>query len=191
MKHKGYSGFLFTGVALVLFIQCSPMRVHRTLSIFFDGVPDSTQAVRKPVQNHLSAAVSITNDSAVLSGKAELKFKLHKPYQEHQCEQCHDAVNIGRLKKPQPDLCYSCHDNYTEKYAFVHGPVSSGHCLACHNPHLSENRKLLTRSEDRICSYCHRSEQVLENKVHQQAASVTDCLHCHHAHGGKDHYMVN
>jgi predicted CXXCH cytochrome family protein len=59
----------------------------------------------------------------------------------------------------------------------LHGPVASGNCSSCHNPHRSPNANLLLEpyppefyapfSEDRyrLCFQCHLSDLVLQEKT--------------------------
>mgnify|MGYP003336768341 CR=1 FL=1 len=185
-KHKS---IFFAALTLSLFfiVQCSSRNNYKTLNFFFDGVPDpdKAQADTKPV------AIA-SNDSvfeAAAKPKAAKKF-FHPPYQERQCEKCHDQSSMGKFIKPQPDLCYSCHENFANKYAFVHGPVSAGYCTACHEPHLSENKDLLARSEEKLCYKCHDASLISQNKSHE-GINTAACTDCHNPHGGKDHYMSN
>lgn len=177
-------------VSTLLLLQCSPVYRQKTLTFFFDGVPDTTLTVDATISKTTLANRSASGDSAMLAKSIESKFNLHKPYQEHQCEKCHDGSNLGHLTLPQPDLCFTCHKKYEEKYTFIHGPVSAGYCLACHNPHMSENKNLLARANENLCFYCHNKQDVLQTKVHQ-IANVNDCTSCHNPHGGKDMYFSN
>ena len=70
---------------------------------------------------------------------------------------------LGSLKTPpaQPtpavayqSLCQRCHALDTTK-AYIHGPLASGGCLVCHDPHRSPNRYLLVSASDGFCLHCH------------------------------------
>jgi predicted CXXCH cytochrome family protein len=181
--------FLFI-VALFAFIQCSPKYRKETLSVFFDGVPDSSTVEMKRVEIPPNGVAAIKADSLVTANPIESKFQLHKPYQNHECEKCHDGTNMNAFIKPELELCLSCHESYAKKYAYLHGPVSAGYCTQCHHPHMSENKHLLTRINESLCYNCHNSTEILKNKSHQ-VSDVNACTKCHNPHGGKDHYMIN
>ncbi|HEX9136364.1 MAG TPA: cytochrome c3 family protein, partial [Nitrospirota bacterium] len=67
---------------------------------------------------------------------------VHQMVKEKKCEDCH--LRHGKipkllLKKPENDLCYTCHP--IEKMGLdkgkVHTAVRAGKCTNCHNPHAS------------------------------------------------------
>ena len=102
-------------VSMLLLLQCSPAYMQKTLTFFFDGVPDTTLTVDAAPVKPTMASKAVSMDSAMLAKSFESKFNLHKPYKEHQCEKCHDGTNIGHLTMEQPDLCFSCHKGYQDK----------------------------------------------------------------------------
>lgn len=81
------------------------------------------------------------------------------------CATCHDPhgrKGEGMLKLTrQGDLpCLKCHNEKRGPYVFEHvGPTVSampGGCLSCHEPHGSNNPKMLTRSNvTQLCLECH------------------------------------
>ena len=56
-------------------------------------------------------------------------------------------------------LCGRCHElDLTRRY--VHGPLASGGCTVCHDPHSSRYRYLLVSDSDGFCLSCHDARRV-------------------------------
>jgi len=177
-----YLFFIIVG----LLLACSPKSNYKTLTFFFDGVPN-------PYLDTLAIADSLPeadslNGQPVLILKPE--FAIHSPYLKKDCGRCHDRNIMGKLLQSSPGLCYQCHNNFTEQYNVLHGPVSSGFCTECHNPHMSKNEKLLLRTGQQLCLYCHSPEDVFNNEAHLDIGE-TNCTECHNPHGGEDRYIFN
>jgi predicted CXXCH cytochrome family protein len=71
-----------------------------------------------------------------------------------------------------------------EKAKVKHQPAENGECLACHNPHASETKKLLLKAGDKLCFECHDDLQQALAKApfkHDPAANG-ECASCHAAH---------
>jgi predicted CXXCH cytochrome family protein len=67
----------------------------------------------------------------------------HMPYGVGECRVCHatnDPRVPGPVKKPSPQLCLDCHDDFT---GVRKGHPDRGDCTSCHSPHDSTRRKLL------------------------------------------------
>jgi predicted CXXCH cytochrome family protein len=78
-----------------------------------------------------------------------------------ECGNCHDphaADRVHLLRDDQAELCLRCHDRQIESTSgrmianmapliqdrrFLHGPVESGNCVACHNIHGATHSRLL------------------------------------------------
>lgn len=104
------------------------------------------------------------------------------------CDTCHKAVltphpqkgkETFKLVQDMPNLCATCHNAIGTK-KIVHSPVKNGMCTSCHNPHSSNEPKLLTISPQKICTQCHTDKQNY-GYVHGPAATG-DCTTCHHPH---------
>ena len=61
----------------------------------------------------------------------------------------------SRLKSDQPDLCYDCHSRSLFLKRYQHKPAVTGKCTSCHNPHSSNNGRLLTMAMPDLCYKCH------------------------------------
>lgn len=146
------------------------------------------------------------------------------------CANCHDAHASGRpkmLKDRQTTLCLQCHNQPIVAYdgrtipdmtasvtsqQYLHGPVESGDCAACHNVHGGTHSKLLRETFPAtfyadfdlqsyvLCFSCHDRDLVLTNRadaltgfrdgdrnlhylhVHRDKKGRT-CKTCHAIHG--------
>lgn len=175
--------FIFIFISGIIFLSCSKEIQYKTLTFFFDGVPDTTVTVSK--KDTLVAVASQPMENMVMKAPETNKV-VHPPYRERACENCHSE---GSLTLPQPQLCYQCHDDFATKYAYVHGPVGGGYCTACHHPHMGEKYLLLRKGHD-LCLFCHDKEMVFKNEVHSDIGD-TYCTECHNPHGGQEKYMFN
>lgn len=145
------------------------------------------------------------------------------------CIACHDPHGTTRPKmlkaENTKDLCLRCHSKplkrqedgkmlldigqhlmNNEKW---HGPIIDGECTGCHNPHGSNNHRMLKRPfpttsttafapEKYVCFKCHPSEKVTEkytttftnyrkgeknlHNIHVEVSLIT-CGTCHDFHG--------
>jgi len=104
------------------------------------------------------------------------------------CDDCHQAAltphpqkgtQTFKLAEKGAALCKMCHTAYGSKKV-VHDPVKSGECTSCHNPHDSNEEKLLVQPKEKLCSECHSDKMKMEH-MHGPAA-VGDCTICHAPH---------
>jgi len=163
-------------VAAALSAGCSTATHHRVLSIFFDGVPEAKAAVGSDAPA-VQASV----------GRQLVRPGEHGPYAAKLCDSCHNSKATNALVVPAEQLCSRCHELGDAK-AFVHGPLASGGCLVCHDPHRSANRFLLVSATDGFCLQCHDRATLSPAEGH--AGSATDCTHCHDAHMSDRKYLL-
>jgi len=175
-------------IAEACLFSCAPKVNKSVLSFFFDGVPVQKSDPAVSERNITGSTEQADSSLALLiRGKEEIFY--HYPYKEKDCISCHDKNSKSELISEEPSLCYTCHDDFKEKYKVLHGPVSGGYCTKCHNPHESENAKLLIRTGQQLCFYCHDSKSIKGGETHSDIGN-TDCTECHNAHGGDDRYMI-
>ena len=86
------------------------------------------------------------------------------------------------LTQPVKDLCTSCHPDKIG-YKFAHGPASTGDCTFCHNPHESNNARLLVKEGADLCFTCHVDMQSEIKKKYVHPALDMGCTSCHNPHG--------
>lgn len=185
-KTSRYNNYFFIITLLVFVIACTPNK--EILSIFFDGVPDSTKV---NTTSNLLVQNADSNDlkNNLLARTKEQTFS-HSPYKEKNCDNCHIKTSMGKFVDEQPTLCYQCHEDFSSKFSYLHGPVSGGACTACHSPHVAKFEKMLLRKGQDLCTKCHDIEMVLKNENHS-GIGETNCTECHNPHGGTDRYILN
>jgi predicted CXXCH cytochrome family protein len=144
----------------------------------------------KIILNSVSAEknnnVNSVNDSGIT-------WSLHEPLKN--CIQCHgDQLEQNSTSKPHlvnsvPDLCYSCHKDLTVKGEWLHGPVATGECLVCHEPHKADNRSLLKKPIPELCYKCHETS-TLRLVANHTDKSYTSCNDCHDNHSSLSRMLL-
>lgn len=161
---------------------CSNAKHHRVLRLFFDGVPE-------PEADVASA------DPAVQAsvGRQLVRPGEHGPYAAKLCDSCHDSKATNALVAPVEQLCVRCHE-LGETRAYVHGPLASGGCTVCHDPHRSANRFLLVSASDGFCMHCHDRAGLSalsgEAGADGHAGDAAACTDCHEAHMSDRKYLL-
>ena len=178
------------GTTAALSAGCSAAKHHRVLSLFFDGVPAPQAAV-----------ASDTPQVQANIGRQLVRVGEHGPYAAKLCDSCHDSQATNALVVPAEQLCFRCHQLGAAK-AYVHGPLASGGCLVCHDPHRSANRYLLVSASDTFCLQCHdrgslsrlgaASAGGVETTagVDGHAGDAANCTECHEAHMSDRRYLL-
>lgn len=186
-KH-GELWMLLLLLLLGFYVSCSSERKFRILSVFFDGVPPPPGDVEMEADSLLTGTASGSGVDA-LAARRRPQFFLHEVYREKACDSCHNLDEGNRLVEEPPELCYTCHDDYREQWANLHGPVSAGLCVTCHNPHLAKYDKLLFAEGQKVCTKCHDRAAVFKNEVHADIED-TNCVECHNPHGGDEEFFL-
>jgi predicted CXXCH cytochrome family protein len=91
------------------------------------------------------------------------------------------------VTKTAPGLCWDCHDNFLEKAKFKHDVVED--CTGCHNPHQSNEAKLLAKSLPALCLDCHDAKDLKADQGHAGAENRS-CLECHDPHAGNNSNLL-
>ena len=149
---------------------------YKVLSFFFDGVP-------KPGEEDPST--KNPRERKQLSEAAGL-YGEHGPFAAKLCSGCHEAGS-NELVLPIEELCLKCHVLDLKKKK-IHGPVASGGCRVCHNPHGSQYQYFLMDESKKFCLYCHRKEDVLKREVHRE--TTEQCTTCHSAHSSDNEFLL-
>jgi len=166
-------------VAAALFLGCDATTHHKRLTLFFDGVP--------PLKS--SEAVPSTPLTTPAGGKAsrQLGYLEHGPYAAKLCGACHEAAAMNALVVPKEELCFRCHE-LSQHAQYIHGPLASGGCLVCHNPHSSPYGSLLVSESDSFCFRCH--DRAVIERIEGHGDSAANCTNCHDAHGSDKKYLL-
>lgn len=172
----------------ILIFSCSPKISRNLLSFLFDGAPSAGQdsLIHSDVFRDTALAVTLTAEAC---DSLHDDTYYHYPYSENYCSSCHDENSKSEMIMPEPELCYACHEDYSNVYPVVHGPAAGGYCTSCHHPHLSKEAKLLNRKGSALCLYCHESKMIAGNPVHADTGN-TNCSECHNPHGGNDRKLI-
>jgi predicted CXXCH cytochrome family protein len=167
------------GLAVVLLLaSCDETKRHETLTFFFDGVP--------PLPGEMPAGgpggADLTGPTA--SSRAG-GWYVHEAVKD--CTQCHGARRQRTLSRQAqlvaevPQLCYNCHGEFAALEGWVHGPVATGECLICHEPHKTKNEFLLLKPAPELCYQCH-DVQAIESIENHAEDSYARCIDCHAGH---------
>ncbi len=202
LRRAGYTigGFVSLSIGLALITGCNedgrngiPAELfeephfHRTLTIFFDGVP-----LREV---DIVEEESVDPNAENVRERPKVVWYVHET--EKQCAHCHgnrQQKTFSRevqLTAQAPDLCYGCHDPFvpTALDDWVHGPVAAGECLFCHEPHRTRNKHLLRRPIPELCYGCHE-QAVVGLILGHSDESLSACNDCHGAHIGSREYFL-
>lgn len=162
---------------------CSIERDYKTLSFFFDGVPDP------------NAPGGLARDNAAAGGSdtvALAEMSAHSAFVERRCGDCHGksasfGFRVTGFSKLDSKVCLKCHTDIMQQYRYLHGPVAASACLFCHDPHESRYRSLLLNDAPNLCLKCHGTtfrQMQRENPIPQHEDMTRSCLDCHLGHGG-------
>jgi predicted CXXCH cytochrome family protein len=171
---------LATVMTVLAIAGCSPETRYRTLSFFFDGVPN-------PDELAAPAAAGRSPGGRPPEAAAKSPYRSHGPYDAKLCEACH-LRGGGKLVLPVDQLCLYCHELAVGK-KHMHGPVASGGCRVCHLPHGSGHAFLLVSEPTAFCFHCHDKAAVGAGDVHR-AAPGTQCTQCHDPHSSDSEYLL-
>ena len=174
MGSRVAGGLLLAAVCL----GCSATTRHKVLTVFFDGVPPLETGGTTPEQTEATSNLA----AGRLPGARE-----HGPYAARLCGACHEAAATNALVAPRDQLCFRCHALRLDKKN-VHGPVASGGCLVCHDPHRSPNAYLLVSDSNSFCFHCHTPRNVESIEGHQGITS--GCTECHDPHASDNQHLL-
>lgn len=116
---------------------------------------------------------------------SQADWGLHEPLKN--CVPCHGdlweqaSMDQPNIVAPVPKLCIQCHKDYISLDGWVHGPVATGKCLLCHEPHKTNNKSLLIKPVPELCYQCHGAES-LKSIANHSDKSYANCNDCHEGH---------
>lgn len=170
---------VWTCLLALLSVGCGAASRHRVLTLFFDGVPPPKAA--PPVAGAPGLAPGPAAPARRAGGGE------HGPYAAKLCTACHEVGAANGLVAPKEELCFRCHELDLNK-RFIHGPLASGGCLLCHDPHSSRYRSLLLSESDTFCVRCHDRQDLAKSEGHGEPREA--CTTCHDGHGSDAKYLL-
>ena len=162
----------------------------------------SNKKFRNPLQLFLYVCLLIIASNGLAGGAEVDCLECHDDLKEKKvihaaletgCESCHSAIDATDvphektnsvdqgLSSEPPELCYECHDKEDMEGKVTHSPVEGGECTSCHNPHKSDNEKLLMSEPPALCYECH-DEDDFKGKLTHAPVAVGKCVACHGPH---------
>jgi predicted CXXCH cytochrome family protein len=160
---------------MLLLCGCEASTRYQVLSFFFDGVPD-------PERQSETLGNSVGRDAF---GRPKFSGSIHGPFGAKMCTACHNA-DTNALLLPRDKLCLKCHT--FDPGVRQHGPVASGGCLVCHDPHRSAYQYLLVSSAKQFCMFCHEPKEIYSREAHKDL--TVDCTECHNPHGSDSAFFL-
>jgi DmsE family decaheme c-type cytochrome len=121
----------------------------------------------------------------------------HMPVREGgmACSDCHNPHGTAAPKMIRAatvnDLCYKCHADKRGPFLWEHAPVREN-CITCHQPHGSNNDKVLAGKRPYLCQRCHVASRhpstlydypdLVGNRLFNRS-----CTNCHSQVHGSNH----
>lgn len=187
------AGAAICGFAILAGMGCEAPTKRDLLVFFFDGVPGTKQVQQTPSPEDLEIEANkkkkATTGPVVDVAEKGLRTYVHAPYENRQCEACHESKFSQKMRSELRGVCLACHQNLMEKAKFTHAPAESGDCQSCHEPHESKQRFLLVRAGQQLCLECHDQGDMVKVAGHK-TMGTTDCQQCHDPHKGDDKFFL-
>lgn len=193
IKKRSMTAAAVACAVVFVFLGCDRQSRYEILTFFFEGVPPldgDPNAVGVTASSTHTENGEDTTTVIIEKPKtpAEIAFSIQKHHSSHKilkdCDKCHEgSLSSGRreLRKPLPDMCYSCHKDFSRSGKYLHGPINVGECVFCHDPHRSSFVKLQKDPQPKLCYNCHRRESISEIKNHEKVLDLI-CTNCHDPH---------
>lgn len=142
----------------------------------------------------------------------ESKF-VHGPLNLGGCTLCHDphggAYRHQLWADGSIDLCIACHSDMSQlvtairekKVPYVHGVITGAGCVACHNPHATNQIYMLNKPINDLCSGCHPGpgesdghpvarHPVAGPKERLRPNRQLSCSSCHEPHASFNQHLL-
>lgn len=126
----------------------------------------------------------------------------HFPSSSLLCRTCHQlGADVDQLVVPTgkvESLCFDCHLNKKKwtGMSHIHGPVGTGDCTICHDPHGSGNEfQLWADGKSKLCVVCHEgmkkfTDEGPKNLVVHGILTARGCVACHSPHATDHRFQL-
>ena len=105
------SNLLSLTASIFLLVGCTSETSDRMLRFFFDGVPVRENPQVAPYSAAADGEEAV-DENEVSSKKPAPILRLHDPFDERDCEACHETKFSRKLTGSQLDVCFGCHDDF-------------------------------------------------------------------------------
>ena len=180
-----YLSIIILSIFVVMMMGCSVKKHYKTLSIFFDGVPNPEAQKKEEEKKALSLKERPQPQKTVKM------VSQHPAFVERKCNECHNTRAKNFLQMKTRVFCFKCHDRDEFDEAYVHGPVVGGGCLVCHLPHESQYKYLLKVEDSQMCFECHDRRDLVDIEPHRKSEGRKEiCTRCHSPHSGDNRFFL-
>ncbi len=185
---------ILCGCLLCLVCSCDRVTRHEVLSTIFDGVPNPPPPEEMCKEYAAQQVATLrgektAKDKEMAAKSSPSRHSIHPPYKEKRCNDCHDKTTQSGFVTPLKDLCLHCHVDFIQG-KYEHGPVAVRACLACHDPHSSNNPYLLKKEKSQLCKTCHRERRLAAGMHDKVMSRNMECTDCHNPHFGNARYFL-
>lgn len=108
-----------------------------------------------------------------------LREKLHRPFADRACQQCHATANTMAT-------CLGCHDTILSSFNGQFSHIVNGSeaisCFNCHSPHASRHDALIKQAPGEACRQCHSGKFERRSRSLYLHPNATHCTDCHQLH---------
>ncbi|MGK2945090.1 MAG: cytochrome c3 family protein [Desulfuromonadales bacterium] len=137
---------------------------------------------------------------------------IHGPLHLGGCTLCHNPHGENHRYQLWAEgslaLCITCHGDKQnlvskkDRVPYVHGILLGEGCVACHNPHASDQEFMLHKPINTLCLGCHSRQSkfssghpvprhpVAGSAEHLRPGRELSCSSCHNPHGSSHKYML-
>jgi len=132
----------------------------------------------------------------VVAERLKVDRFVHGPMNLGDCRLCHTVHSSSQprlLVRPATALCTDCHSDAlppagTPADLQPHPMIPEGQCGRCHEPHSSENQRLLRQPAGRLCQGCHEGKT---RSFHEEKGfSIYVCAKCHDLHRPTQPHLI-
>ena len=139
---------------------------------------------------------------------------IHGPLVVGGCTLCHNPHGEDHRRQlwaeGSRDICIICHsdkrnlvtERQDKRMPYVHGIIFGAGCVACHDPHATDQSYMLVKPTNKLCSGCHpdvlqmsaghpvANHPVSAPRERRRPGRQLTCVSCHDPHGTPNKLML-